>query len=580
MCQYLQMTKVKRYVITLIPVVIVLIGGWQYRWVSEDAYIDFRVVHNLLGGLGPVFNPGERVEVYTDPLWVAILAVFSGLFRFLSIQWWSVILGLTFTGGGFWFGGLATASLASRHSERDVVPIGLLCISVVGGVWMFVTSGLETGLIFGWLGLSWWLIVRALMHSNRGIYLTAIVVSLGFTIRPDMALFTLTEGAALFVLLSRNSTSAEGVGARRYISLATALIGIPLLSELLRVAYFGLLVSNSALAKSASSVWLSQGEAYFWNFVRPYWLWIPFLILAAVTGVRMRRWWSIGIRLDLVVLLAPVVGGVFNIAYVVRVGGDFMHARMMLPGFFAIFMIFWFEEPSKIRSWLPVVATVMWSLTCLCFLRFTIVSIGANRIANERTIYIAASGNAHPITPSNYRNDLWEKEGHVLERVAASLSPSKKIMTWAPTMMALQFVPARSHLPELYYVGYPDIGLMGLAVGDKVYVFDELSLANPIGSHFVLLVRTRPGHEKAVSLAWMDARFGISGVTPAPTLTSAREIAAARAALNCEPLSGYLRSIEGPLTVGRVVSNFEHAFEWTSMSFSSNPIRAEQQLCG
>jgi arabinofuranosyltransferase len=141
-------------------------------------------------------------------------------------------------------------------------------------------------------------------------------------------------------------------------------------------------------------------------------------------------------------------------------------------------------------------------------------------------------------------------------------------------------VPGRSHLPELYYVGYPDIGLLGLAVGDKVYVFDELSLANPIGSHFILIKRTRPGHEKSVPLAWMDARFGIPGVTPAPPLTSARDIAAARAALNCEPLFGYLKSIEGPLTVGRVVSNFEHAFEWTSMSFSNDPIEAEQQLCG
>jgi hypothetical protein len=78
----------------------------------------------------------------------------------------------------------------------------------------------------------------------------------------------------------------------------------------------------------------------------------------------------------------------------------------------------------------------------------------------------------------------------------------------------------------------------------------------------------------------MDARFGIPGVTPAPALTSAKEIAAARAALNCEPLSGYLKSIQGPLTVNRVVSNFEHAFEWTSMSFSGDPIEAEQQLCG
>jgi arabinofuranosyltransferase len=187
----------KRYIIALIPVVIVLVGGWNYRWVAEDAYIDFRVVHNILHGYGPVFNPGERVEVYTDPLWVALLTVFSGVFSFISVQWWSVILGLVTSGGGFWLAGLATSSLASKNDDGEALPVGLVCLSVVGGVWMFVTSGLETGLIFGWLGLSWWLLVRALREANRGIYLAALVISLGFAIRPDMALFTLTDGSFL-----------------------------------------------------------------------------------------------------------------------------------------------------------------------------------------------------------------------------------------------------------------------------------------------------------------------------------------------------------------------------------------------
>ena len=41
---------------------------------SDDAYIAFRYADNLARGAGPVFNPGERVEGYTDPLWVAALS--------------------------------------------------------------------------------------------------------------------------------------------------------------------------------------------------------------------------------------------------------------------------------------------------------------------------------------------------------------------------------------------------------------------------------------------------------------------------------------------------------------------------
>ena len=82
-------------------------------------------------------------------MWVALLTVVSGTVTFVSLQWWSVILGLTFTGGGFWLAGLATLSMAEGKGDRNAIPIGLVCVSVVGGVWMFATSGLETGMIFG-----------------------------------------------------------------------------------------------------------------------------------------------------------------------------------------------------------------------------------------------------------------------------------------------------------------------------------------------------------------------------------------------------------------------------------------------
>jgi len=40
----------------------------------EDAYITFRFSRNLADGYGPVFNPGERVEGYSNPLWMFSLA--------------------------------------------------------------------------------------------------------------------------------------------------------------------------------------------------------------------------------------------------------------------------------------------------------------------------------------------------------------------------------------------------------------------------------------------------------------------------------------------------------------------------
>lgn len=45
------------------------------RFVQDDAFISFRYAANLIAGHGLVFNPGERVEGYTNFLWTALMAI-------------------------------------------------------------------------------------------------------------------------------------------------------------------------------------------------------------------------------------------------------------------------------------------------------------------------------------------------------------------------------------------------------------------------------------------------------------------------------------------------------------------------
>ena len=570
------------HLLVLIPVIIVFLGGWRYRWVSDDANIDFRVIQNILHGYGPVFNPGERVEVYTDPLWIALLTAVSGVFTFLSVQWWSVVLGLVLTVEGFWLAGLATISFAKRNDDNGVIPIGLICISVVGGVWMFATSGLETGMIFGWLGLSWWLLVRALCQENRGLYLTAVVLSLGFTIRPDMVLFTMSEGVVLGLLLFHNAARGTSVKRRKVILLVFSLVAIPIISELFRVAYFGLLVSNTSLAKSAASSYWSQGFKYAWNFIRPYYLFIPTLFLGAISVARLHRWWQRGIRLDLADILAPVVGGTLDILYVVRLGGDFMHARMLLPGFFSLFAVGWISWPLTRKTIYPAfgVGVVVWAAICLVSLRYTVPGVGNDMIANERAYYIYASGSAYPIQPSDYPNWQWYLAGRQLQQAASRVPQGKKEMTLDQIGVEGPYYPVTSDLPESLYVDLGNIGVKGLAAGDKVYVFDELSLANPVGSHITLARRGRPGHEKYLAISWMIARFSGPQTWQSQPGALRQNIMDAHAAMQCQPLAGYLSAITGPLTWTSVLHDFEHSFTWTTMSFSADPSLAREQLCG
>lgn len=97
--------KWKKYIQILvisIPVLFLFFQGYIHRWNSEDAFISFRVVDNLISGYGPVYNIDERVEAYTHPLWIAILSLSAKITK--SIELSAVWLGLIFSCIGLLFG--------------------------------------------------------------------------------------------------------------------------------------------------------------------------------------------------------------------------------------------------------------------------------------------------------------------------------------------------------------------------------------------------------------------------------------------------------------------------------------------
>ena len=57
------------FLATLFAVVLV-----RTAWLSDDAYITLRTVDNLVHGRGLTWNPDERVQAYTHPLWMFLLA--------------------------------------------------------------------------------------------------------------------------------------------------------------------------------------------------------------------------------------------------------------------------------------------------------------------------------------------------------------------------------------------------------------------------------------------------------------------------------------------------------------------------
>jgi arabinofuranosyltransferase len=232
-----------RWVLPAAAAVVLAIGAWNYRWMSDDAFITLRVVKQLVAGHGPVFNVGERVEASTSPLWTFVLAVFDVLTP-IRLEWIAVLLGIALTIAGFVCIMVGSSLLFGGRSRADMlVPAGALVLAVYAPMWKFASSGLETGLSFLWLGACLVVLARA-TRGNEPIPVWGLVVlGLGPLVRPDFLLYSLA-----FVALAAVFEAGNG---RRVRAVAVA-FALPVAYQLFRMGYYGSVVPNTALAKEAS----------------------------------------------------------------------------------------------------------------------------------------------------------------------------------------------------------------------------------------------------------------------------------------------------------------------------------------
>lgn len=566
----------------LLPTILLIVMAISHRWITDDAFIDARVVNNIVAGHGPVFNVGERVEAYTDPLWVLILSIVRITLPFVTTEWAMLILGVSFTTLGILLGSLATIQFARPGSRGLVLPVGAIVAASIDAMWWFSSSGLETGLLFGWLGVSWWMLVHVLQERKRHPPTTsAALFGLGFLIRPDAGLISMSFFASLVLIESRTIRLSKG----NVVALAASFIGLPVVSEIFRVAYFGLLVPNTALAKSGFSLEPSQGVTYLEDFLHSSDLWIPCIILGAVMFSRLVRWWHQDLRLEAMVLALVALGAMLDVLYVVAIGGDFMHARMLLPGFLLLALISWFDIGEQLERRLPLAALLIWAAMSLLFFRYPPTIDNRSGITNERQAYITLSQNAHPVDLGDFEKSWNFHHGHIDRLLAAR---QEKVGTSTQVVSACQCgmsgprdwstfdVVARSKLPERVFANAPSIGIWGVEAGPKVYIFDNFGLANPIGSHFELIGHRVPGVADLTDNTWMLARFARPAQVPSaltPTVNIERK------ALTCQPLSSYMRAIDAPLSWSVIWGNFKHSLTWTTMKFPSDPQAAEKRLC-
>jgi arabinofuranosyltransferase len=308
--------------IVLILGVLGAVAAEAYRYhnyYQDDAYIPLRYVHNFLNGHGLVWNPGERVEGYTDFFHVVLISILGGGGMDLVTASQVISLGAYILLAVFLLMWVHREPEAELYAYYRHIPVVVTIASAPLIVWAF--GGLETTL-FCLIGTIFLCFSAGALNGNvRMTLLCALFGAIASLIRPEGAIFF---GILCLFLLIRGM-SGDKIAQRQLVMLIIT-FGVlygPFL--VWRYSYYGYLLPNTWYAKGGF-YWqrFGRGALYLWHYASS----IPFLPLLAVAAVAYatvtRSWNRYGFF-----LLTVILG---FIAYITAVGGDHMPAfRFFVP---------------------------------------------------------------------------------------------------------------------------------------------------------------------------------------------------------------------------------------------------------
>lgn len=261
----------------------------HYNYATDDAFITFRYVRNMLSGHGLVYNPGERVEGYTNFLWALLIALPAALGA--NIQYSAQAVGFILSAGTLVLATvIAKNYVVERRSEgggqmMTLLPAAFLAAN--GSFSMWTLGGLETALFTFLLAL---IILVYFKAERAGFYACGILFALLVMTRPDgIVLLGATLAHVVFV-----STWARSEENHRRSKPDILRILVPFLIVyapyfLWRYSYYGYLLPNTFYAKvGASAPPLLRGLSYSLLFVETYGI-VPVVVAVAYFYTRIQR---------------------------------------------------------------------------------------------------------------------------------------------------------------------------------------------------------------------------------------------------------------------------------------------------
>jgi hypothetical protein len=309
-----------------IPAIALLAYGCYYfmTFTLDDPFISFRYAENLARGRGLVFNPGERVEGYSNLTWVLLMSVFAHLGLEPS-HTWGMVLVSKLLGAALAFACLPLMLRLSRRFDPDDEPhawlrgLPALVLGVSMYFAMWAVGGLETSLytfLLLWCGD---LYLRGLAGSRRALFASVGVIGLLGITRPEG--FVIAAAFAVHLVFAARGAVVTRQARVAWLGLYAACM---LALVLFRVAYYGDWLPNTYYAKAdAPRLWTYLRGLYQASEGLLATVGLPLLVLVPLAW--SRRLPSPAWSLSLLVCA-------FGLAFVVRAGGDWMPGyRFVVP---------------------------------------------------------------------------------------------------------------------------------------------------------------------------------------------------------------------------------------------------------
>ena len=445
-------TNAQRGLLAILILVFIYVV-FRTAWLCDDAYITFRVVDNLLSGYGPVWNPTERVQPYTHPLWFWLLSVFSGVVGspYYGAYALSILLSV-----------IVVVFVSLDHSRTLSQRLVLIATLILSKAFVdYGTSGLENPASYLLVTLFVYLFVGA-RSDDSPARITALVATAALAVLNRMDLILIFVPGILVLLYRFPSWRRIGP----FLLAATPL----LVWELFSLIYYGSFVPNTAYAKLGTGVGaltrILYGGKYFYSCLISDPTTSTFAAIS-VTAALVRKDWK---------TRSIAAGALLYLLYLIWIGGDFMKGRLITVPFLAAVLAASYTLNSRWKLTGAVVALATCAILTPRPNLFSGSSYGTGDgreidrfgVADERGVYYRFTGllrSTHNTSPDHIEHE-WALEGRTLRDNAES-SPHLAI----------------------------NIGFLGYFAGPSVHVIDRMGLADPLLSRLaVRRGRWRPGH--------------------------------------------------------------------------------------